>query len=150
MAPTKAQQLTAYLNAVKPAATSARTAQVREAAGEILLGVREEAKDVAAMRAACKQLGLAATALKRVARPVFLAEPHAALTAGWRSEAIGCSAYATAVENQADTPETDYDVAVESARKGQAHWRVEVIAQLRRLGMVVPQWVRDVGTDPLA
>jgi hypothetical protein len=151
--PTKAQQLQSYLAAVHPIATKVRVAQVQEALRLKTMIQANGVVDTAPFRDSCRQLGLGSNALKKVQRPAFLAEPHAALVGAWRYEAIACARFADAIDGGGNgSVALAFSVAFEKLRGAnetgwseERHWRSEVIAQLRRLGLVVPLWIQQVG-----
>jgi hypothetical protein len=148
--PTKAQQLQAYLTAVRPLAIKVRVTQLQETRRvNAVIEAFDRDPDLVVLHALCRQLGLASGALNVIKRPAFLAEPHAVLVAAWRSEAIACARFIDEVQTALPWDEAvPVEHLVDATRAGlydERHWRGEVIAQLRRLGLVVPSWVQQVG-----
>ncbi|MBA2384243.1 MAG: hypothetical protein H0V68_06215 [Actinobacteria bacterium] len=94
--------------------------------------------------------GVAIKAL-RVKPPAGLGEPHAAFVEGVQAKERASAAFARkieaglALEDVAAEYEFDYQIGIELANEDLVHWRTETTIRLRRAGVVVPRWVKEVG-----
>ncbi len=87
--------------------------------------------------------------LRRVRPPGGFGEPHASLAGGWRMEGKAAVRLASALAANANDPFStaldEWAIDLDFAREEQAHWRQEMTAQLRRFGLAVPLWLKQVG-----
>jgi len=77
--------------------------------------------------------------------PLLPARAPLADRAGSRLRGEGRWRFANALDrgDDPDLAKIDFDSTVETVAEDYAHWRSEITAQLRRLGLSVPLWVKD-------
>lgn len=145
-ASTPKQQMAAYLKAAQPHVVRADRLMTRAAVLAARALQSDTAVELNGMMAAAEGIDAAATKLAVVKAPAPLKGPHASLVKSYRMDAklliavandIATGYLRKANERIASTAPTITDY--------QVHWRTEVIARLRRLGLTVPLWVKAVG-----
>ncbi len=146
-APTPKQQLVAYLQATQPQVVAAGRAST-QATSVLAAALRgQRSADLNQVIGEAARLRLIATRLAALRTPGDLREPHASLVTGVRKTAD----FQAAVANDLDFGRVQ-DALDRIRRVGPvlektlSHWRLEVTAKMRRFGLVVPFWVKRVGT----
>jgi hypothetical protein len=121
--PATASELTAYLAHVAPINAAVVKAEKVFTAADLAALNGKTVNLKKAQQVLISSLLNASAKLKRVTPPTVLKGPHAAFVSSLKLEAQGSETEASTLRIQ---------------------WRQEVIAQLRRVGLAVPLWVKQV------